>query len=694
MQNLSSQNENFLQRIYREIEDNLKNEHYSVEDLASSVGLSRSMLHRKLKKLAGKSAHELIVLKRLEKARDLLENDVGTASEVAYQVGFSSPSYFSKVFKKHYKVSPGDFRKKPERYAISPTHKIKIKTPGNKKLLKYIWPVFAAGILLFIFFTLNTWNSLPFKERDWIVISDFDNQTGEPIFDNSLNTAFNLSISQSRYVNAISRKRMLEALKRMKKKDQVYIDEATGREIAIREDVNICIVPGISRIGSRYILTAKIVDAESSEVLKSEVIYTKGKDDIIKQMDNLTRRIRRSLGESALKISRNTLPLSKVTTSSLDALKQFSLGLDCHINMEFDEAVRYYENALEIDSSFTAAKVSLGNILFEKFDRERGLELLNQVMISIDDLTVRERYSILAKYSVIVNNDLDKAIDYTRSLLEFYPDDPTAYNNIGWYYKLKGEYDQSVKNYKLAIKIDPYTMIAYGGLIWVYLEHLGQLDSVIYWSKEFIEYGPENPWGYFYLGSAYAGMDSLNKAEDALLHAMKLDPDLLNNLYRLAHVYFGLNKHRKAIEILEDISYMGDQNVLAHYYIGLNYDKIGDREKAKRHYLKFHSVVKKMLEAYPDNPLPYIQTGLVLTRLGKNESALRIGQKALGIDSTVHFEIATLLAAQGKKKQALEALEKSIQNGYGDVMWIKLNPDLYCLHNELEYRYLIKKYFQ
>ena len=92
----------FLNKIYQHIEDNLNNEHYSVTDLARHAGLSRSMLHRKLIKLTGKSATFLITEKRLTKAKELLESDVATAAEIAYKVGFSSPSYFNKVFKNYF----------------------------------------------------------------------------------------------------------------------------------------------------------------------------------------------------------------------------------------------------------------------------------------------------------------------------------------------------------------------------------------------------------------------------------------------------------------------------------------------------------------------------------------------------------------------------------------------------------------
>ncbi len=111
MENQPSMGDLFLSKIVQLIEDNLDNEYFSVEDLAQKAGLSRSMLHRKLIKLTGKSASDLIMEKRLLKAKELLENDVATASEIAYKVGFKSPSYFNKVFHKYFNISPGSVRK-------------------------------------------------------------------------------------------------------------------------------------------------------------------------------------------------------------------------------------------------------------------------------------------------------------------------------------------------------------------------------------------------------------------------------------------------------------------------------------------------------------------------------------------------------------------------------------------------------
>jgi len=570
---------------------------------------------------------------------------------------------------------------------------LKAKKGKSKEKIVRVSSFGVIGIVV-IMFLFYGGKSIHFEERDWIVITDFENLTEETIFDHSLNTAFTLSIDQSRYINVMPRQRMFETLKRMKKGDRLYIDEETGREIAIREGIEVCIVPGISRVGGHYILTAKILEAETGDVMRSEVIYASVQDEVIGKLDQLSHRIRRNLGESRYKISGQSKPLSKVTTSSLNALKQFSLGIENHINLDFEGAKIHYENAIEIDSNFTTAKASLGNLLYEKFDREKGREWLEEAMLSIDDLTDSEKYGILAFYASNIEGDLDKAIQYEQTLLELYPDKSTPHNNLGWYFQNQGDYEKAVEEYKIALHIDPYLMLSYSGLIWTYLTKLGQMDSAFIWSKKMVEYGPENPWSYFYLGCAYVCMDSLEKAEIEFLKTRSLDPGFSTNQYNLAYVYRLQGMSDKAIEVLEEILRNNPEiNASAHYNLGINYNLMGNNENARKHFLELRKKAATWVRDYPDNHLSFFWYGLALTYLGDSNTGWEFGKKVIEIDTTAHINFAEFLAAQDRKSEALDHLEKALQDGYRDLVWLKLSPDLFLLHDEERFQSLINEYF-
>ena len=504
--------------------------------------------------------------------------------------------------------------------------------------------VIAAAVVLFLFLGGT---SVPLKEGDWIVIADFENQTDEEIFDKSLNTAFALSLNQSRHIHVLSRERMQQTLKLMKAEDLENIDEKTGKEIALREGVNYYIVPGISRVGSQYILTVRIQDAGSGNTLNSEVVYANGQDEIIRKLDQLIRKIRHNLGESRYEISGDSKPLEKVTTSSLDALREYSLGAYCINTLDLKQAVVHLENAIGIDSSFTAAKVVLGTLLFEKFDKDMGRLWLEEAMLKVDELANFEKYYLLINYAIWVEKDLNKAIDYQKIRIEQFPDSPNQHYNLGYYYQMQGKYEKAVAEFKTALRIDPNHIQAYVNLNWTYLHYLGLMDSALISSQNMIEHRPEHAWGYFYKGSVFAGRDDLLEAEDAFCKGRDLEPFAIWGLFRLASVYRLLGKYHEAIEVLKEMLIRSPEQIDAHYDMGLVYNMLGDQKNARDQFMAFKNACEDWMDIRPDDPHPYLYCGMAYTRLGNKEAAWELGLEAMRIDSYTSFNLCRVLCCSG-----------------------------------------------
>jgi tetratricopeptide (TPR) repeat protein len=546
-----------------------------------------------------------------------------------------------------------------------------------------------------VFFIFSSSSTVPFGKRDWIVITDFENLTDNPVFDKSLYTAFSLSISQSRHINVFLRSRMLDILAMMELKNQTLVDEKTGREIAVREGINLYIVPTISEVGNKYVITAKILESKSGNLLKSETIYVESLDEILSGLDQLSKRIRRNLGESRYNIAMQDKPLVKATTSSLEALKLYSLGIDQHSKLDFEGARDYYEAALRIDTGFTAAKASLGNVNIRAFDPVKGREFLSQAVKSADNLTKRERLWILALHAMQVENDILKGLGYFRMLTELYPDDPIARNNMGYYYQVSGEYEKAVKEYKEAIRIDPHAAIAYGGLLWVYLNYLGEADSALVWSEKMITDNPHNVWGYANMGSAWLCYDSLSKAEAAFVKAREINPDLILNLYNLAHTYRLQKKYDRAIPTLKYILKINQDEISAYYDLGVNYQSMGNQVEARKYFLRFKkSAEEEWIKKLPNDAGTYTSLAAVFARLGETDSSMQMLRKAIEIDSAQHYKFAEVLCLQGKIPEATKELENAFKKGYRDLLWIKLTPDLQLLNNDNRLRDLLGKYFK
>jgi tetratricopeptide (TPR) repeat protein len=538
-------------------------------------------------------------------------------------------------------------------------------------------------------------STLPFSKRDWILITDFENLTDNPVFDKSLYTAFSLSTGQSRYLNVFTRSRMMETLERMKIGDQKFIDEITGGEIAVREGIGLYIVPSISEVGNRYAVTAKIIGTKSGDLLKSEILYAETEDEILPAIDKLSRKIRKDLGESRYNISMQDKPLTKVTTASLSALKQYSLGIESHLSSDFNNARKYYENALSIDTGFTAAKASLGNILIQKFKDPHGEELLEEAIQNADNLTDREKYSIISFFAENVEHDYNKAISNMEILKRLYPDDPVIHNNLGWYFQQTGQYETALSEYKEAVTINPNMALTYSGILWIYGDYIGKTDSSIVWAQKMIADNPDNAWGYFYLGSAWFCRDSIEHSIRYFRRATEIDPGFNHNRYRLAHAYRRLEKYNEAIAVLEQILQSNPVETPAYYNLGVNYEGLGSIREARNYFLEYRKIAEeKWLKEYPDYYGTYTSLACVAARLDEMEISHRMLKKAMELDSSQYFSFAQVLCVQGNISGTLNQLDLALRNGYRDLFSIKANPDLSSMQFDIRFQNLLADYFQ
>ncbi len=575
-------------------------------------------------------------------------------------------------------------------------HLAKFYEPKRRRL---IYSLTSSAVVILSLVTLLLFSSgstFPFSKRDWVLITDFENLTKDSVFNKSLYTAFSLSTSQSRYVNVFPRSRMIEALEMMDLKDQTSVNEITGREMAERKGINIYIVPSISEVGKRYVITAKIIDVKSDDLLSSEILYAETKDAILPVLDKLCRKLRRTLGESRYNIATQDKPLKTVTTSSLEALKLYSLGIDHHLKLDFVGARGYYENALKIDSGFTSAKASLGSILLERFNvQDKGRELLDEAVKSADNLTDREKYGIIAFHAVNVEKDIKKGIENTRVLSRLYPDDPVPHNNLGYYYKLTGQFEDAVREYKIAIRLDPAQALSYGGILWIYFEDLGRVDSLLIWSGKMIADNPQNAWGYMYQGSAWFMMDSLDKAEASLVKSREINPRLTLNLFILSHTYRRSGRYNDAVSILKNILEIEPTEFAAYYVQGVVYQSMGKPEEAREYFTTFREKISEFwIKWWPDDVGTYASIAAVSARLGDMASSEEMLKKALEIDSTAHERFAEVLCLQGKVSEALDELTKDLDNGYRNLYQLKAAPDLQILDYDVRFRNLLEKYFK
>jgi tetratricopeptide (TPR) repeat protein/predicted Ser/Thr protein kinase len=538
-----------------------------------------------------------------------------------------------------------------------------------------------AAILAFVLVPRRP--ALSFAARDWVLVADFDNQTNDPVFDQSLLTAFSVSLEQSRYANIYPRARIREVLARMKKDAATKIDEAVAQEIAVREGIRALILPSISGVGDDYRLASRIRDVKSGIDVKTAIVKAKGRQRILDSLDELAAKVRADLGESLPAVSRTSHPLPAVTTASLDALKQYSIGAEKRTEgLNLVEAKLYFENALKIDPAFTAARTWLGILNFEHFDREEGKRLLAEAVRSADNLTDREKYGLLAFHARAVEGNPEKAVGYDRVLIGLYPDSSSTHNNLGVVYLSMGRYPEAVNEYKECLRIDPRDRLAFFNLAQTYITRTGDLDLGIAVCNTQIAQN-EKFWGPYCLsGYAYLAKGQFGEAVKNLEQSVELEPKSATCGFDLALAYSMSGQKQDAIKVLNQILATDARNCDAYYDLGIVYDSTGDGAAARRGWLRSVNCRQEALTAKPNEASEYLEIAIARTRLGDLGGAQTAENKARSIDPKLYFDTARLRSIQGRTGEAVELLERAEKNGLTNFAWVKLNPDLRSLSTQ------------
>ena len=302
--------------------------------------------------------------------------------------------------------------------------------------------------------------ALAFKERDWIVITDFENLTGDPVFDRSLGAAVEVAIAQSRFVNVYPSSRVQETLRRMQKPAADRVDEAMAAEVAVREGIRAVFACSIAQVGGVYSLTARVIDPLSRLAVHTDSIQANGKSDVLPALDTLATRVRRSLGESIAAVSRQTVPLPKATTSSLDALKMYADGMRpaSPAGGAADSGAALLRQAIALDPDFALAHAELGRRHYLNADQESravGEAHFVKALGLLDRLSSRERLWITALAEDSRGNRR-QAADAYKSYVAQYPDDARGWFRLGWTQMAGlGHIEPAVDAFKRALTLNP-----------------------------------------------------------------------------------------------------------------------------------------------------------------------------------------------------------------------------------------------
>jgi eukaryotic-like serine/threonine-protein kinase len=312
-------------------------------------------------------------------------------------------------------------------------------------------------------------------EKDTVVIADFVNTTGDPVFDGTLKQALAVQLEQSPFLHILPESRIREALGFMGRQSGERITGDVAREIGLREGAKAVLNGSISSLGSSYVVALSAVNAQSGDSLASEQVEAPNKEQVLKALDSGASSLRAKLGESLGSVHEFAKPLEQATTSSLEALQAFSLGQAQHQALHDDRAIPYLKRAVELDPNFAMAYATLGVVYGNLGAKTLNREAMNKAFDLRDRTSEREKLYISAHYYESTG-EVEKAASTYEQWKQAYPRDNVPDDNLALLYAALGQPDKALANSLQAMQIDAKDVFAYQNVAGSYMG-LGRYDE-------------------------------------------------------------------------------------------------------------------------------------------------------------------------------------------------------------------------
>jgi serine/threonine protein kinase/tetratricopeptide (TPR) repeat protein len=297
-------------------------------------------------------------------------------------------------------------------------------------------------------------------ERDSILLTDFTNMTGDSVFDGTLKKALAVDLEQSPFLNVVPDQKIQQTLKFMGRSADERLTSEVGREICQRDGIKAMLTGSIAMLGSQYVITLEAINAGTGESLGKAEGEAANKEAVLNSLGKTAATLREKLGESLPSVQKFDRPLDEVTTSSLEALKAFSLGDVQHLKLEDLQAAPFFQRAIELDPNFAMAHLRLG-IAYENTGQ------LTQAAVEVKRaFDLRERSSeyerlYIAAFYYYDTGQIEKTISAWELMKQSYPRMDPAYINEADVLGRIGEFQKAIDNDLEAIRIDPDTVNAY-----------------------------------------------------------------------------------------------------------------------------------------------------------------------------------------------------------------------------------------
>jgi eukaryotic-like serine/threonine-protein kinase len=313
-------------------------------------------------------------------------------------------------------------------------------------------------------------------QKDSIVLADFANTTGEVVFDDTLKQALRVQLEQSPFLNVLSDQKVGEQLRLMGRPKDERLTQDLAREVCQRTGSKAVLAGSISSLGSHYAIGLNALNCHTGDALGSQQVEADSREHVLKALGESATKLREKLGESLASVQKYDAPVEQASTSSLDALQAYSLGIKAKYTKGDQASIPLYKRAIELDPNFAMAYARLGVAYNNTSQLGLSAESTQRAYTLRDRVTEREKFFIDAFHYQFGTLELEKAVPVLESWRQTYPRDVQPYRSLGVIYSYLGQLDKLLPLYREALAMEPGDVTNYANAAGTY-RGLNRLDE-------------------------------------------------------------------------------------------------------------------------------------------------------------------------------------------------------------------------
>ncbi len=339
----------------------------------------------------------------------------------------------------------------------------------------------ALVIALGIYFYRSPSATSHLTDKDTLLLADFTNKTGDPVWDETLKQWLRVELDQSPYLNIMPDESVTKLLRYAGHSPNDRVTPTLARDLCQRAGSKAMLLGSISSIGSHYVIGLKAVNCQNEEPLAEEQKEATSREDVLTKLHDAGVSMRNKLGESLASIQKYDLPVEQATTPSLEALQAYSAALKIRQSRGDNEALPLLKRAVDLDPNFAMAHAVLGAVYSNLDDAAQAAEHARKAYELRDEVTEREKFYVDSSYYLVATGELEKEIEVYEQWKQAYPRDRIPYEKLAYSDGFLGQYEKATAGYREAIKLEPNDVVNYVDLASTYiiLSRLDQAQSVL-----------------------------------------------------------------------------------------------------------------------------------------------------------------------------------------------------------------------